>query len=68
MPLIPVSGAMAAGNCVIIKPSEVAPASSKLMEELVPRYLDQVFSINYLNSDDLNNKSSLKIERNVIKW
>jgi len=38
--LIPVSGAIAAGNCVIIKPSEIAPASSKLLEELVPKYLD----------------------------
>uniref|UniRef100_A0A0P6DZQ0 Aldehyde dehydrogenase n=1 Tax=Daphnia magna TaxID=35525 RepID=A0A0P6DZQ0_9CRUS len=38
--LIPVSGAIAAGNCVIIKPSEIAPASSKLLEELIPRYLD----------------------------
>lgn len=42
--LIPVSGAIAAGNCVIIKPSEIAPASSKLLEELVPRYLDSVSS------------------------
>ena len=40
--LIPVSGAIAAGNCVIIKPSEIAPASSKLLEELIPRYLDPV--------------------------
>lgn len=40
--LIPVSGAIAAGNCVIIKPSEIAPASSKLLEELLPRYLDPV--------------------------
>jgi len=38
--LIPVSGAIAAGNCVVIKPSEVAPASSKLMEEILPRYVD----------------------------
>ena len=40
--LIPVSGAIAAGNCVIIKPSEIAPASSKLLEEIVPKYLDPV--------------------------
>lgn len=38
--LCPVAGAIAAGNCVIIKPSELAPASCKLIEELVPRYLD----------------------------
>ncbi len=37
-PLIP---ALAAGNCAVLKPSEVAPATSKLMAELVPRYLDE---------------------------
>src|ERR1700742_317167 len=33
-------GAIAAGNTLVLKPSEVAPASSALMAELVPRYLD----------------------------
>ncbi|KAE8753134.1 Aldehyde dehydrogenase [Frankliniella occidentalis] len=37
----PVIGAIAAGNCVIIKPSEIATASAKLMADLVPKYLDQ---------------------------
>ena len=37
----PAVGALAAGNAVVLKPSEVAPASSALMAELVPRYLDQ---------------------------
>jgi aldehyde dehydrogenase (NAD+) len=36
----PAVGAIAAGNTVVIKPSEVTPASSALMAELVPRYLD----------------------------
>jgi aldehyde dehydrogenase (NAD+) len=36
----PAVGAIAAGNTVILKPSEVCPASSALMAELVPRYLD----------------------------
>ena len=36
----PAVGAIAAGNTVVLKPSEVAPASSALMAELVPRYLD----------------------------
>ncbi|XP_039277308.1 aldehyde dehydrogenase, dimeric NADP-preferring isoform X4 [Nilaparvata lugens] len=39
--LLPMHGAIAAGNCVIIKPSEVAPASAKIMAELIPKYLDQ---------------------------
>lgn len=38
--LIPLQGAIAAGNCAIIKPSEVSSASSKLMAELLPQYLD----------------------------
>ncbi len=36
----PAVGAIAAGNAVILKPSEIAAASSHLMAELVPRYLD----------------------------
>ena len=37
----PAVGAIAAGNTVVLKPSEVAPASSALMAELVPKYLDR---------------------------
>ncbi|MEO8813774.1 MAG: aldehyde dehydrogenase family protein [Mycobacterium sp.] len=36
----PAVAAIAAGNTVVLKPSEVAPASSRLMAELVPAYLD----------------------------
>lgn len=36
----PAIGAIAAGNTLVLKPSELAPASSALMAELVPRYLD----------------------------
>jgi aldehyde dehydrogenase (NAD+) len=36
----PAVGAIAAGNTVLLKPSEIASASSALMSELVPRYLD----------------------------
>ena len=36
----PAVGAIAAGNTMVLKPSEVAPASSRLMAELVPKYLD----------------------------
>ncbi|KUL54248.1 aldehyde dehydrogenase family protein [Streptomyces sp. NRRL S-1521] len=38
--LVPVAGALAAGNAVVLKPSEVAPATSALMARLLPRYLD----------------------------
>lgn len=37
----PMIGALAAGNCVVLKPSEHAPASSAAMAELIPRYLDR---------------------------
>lgn len=40
--LAPVIGAIAAGNCVIMKPSEVAAATSKIISKLVPNYLDNV--------------------------
>ncbi|GFG32390.1 hypothetical protein Cfor_04370 [Coptotermes formosanus] len=39
--LMPLVGAIAAGNCAIIKPSEVASASADLMARLIPKYLDQ---------------------------
>ncbi|KAM0888491.1 hypothetical protein ACQ4PT_028317 [Festuca glaucescens] len=38
--LDPVIGAIAAGNAVVLKPSEVAPATSSLLAELLPRYID----------------------------
>ncbi|XP_049964641.1 aldehyde dehydrogenase, dimeric NADP-preferring-like isoform X2 [Schistocerca serialis cubense] len=39
--LLPMAGAIAAGNCVVLKPSEVAVRSSELIAELLPKYLDQ---------------------------
>lgn len=36
----PVIGAIAAGNVVVLKPSEVAPATSSLLARLIPQYLD----------------------------
>lgn len=36
----PVIGALAAGNTVVVKPSEHAPAVSALLADLIPRYLD----------------------------
>ncbi|CAM8978516.1 unnamed protein product [Rhodiola kirilowii] len=38
--LEPLVGAVAAGNTVVIKPSELSPASSALLAELIPTYLD----------------------------
>jgi aldehyde dehydrogenase (NAD+) len=36
----PLAGALAAGNGAVVKPSEVAPATSALIARLLPRYLD----------------------------
>lgn len=38
--LCPLVGALAAGNCVVIKPSEFAPATADLLAELVEQYFD----------------------------
>lgn len=36
----PMIGALAAGNAVVAKPSELAPATSALLARLIPQYLD----------------------------
>lgn len=38
--ILPLIGALAAGNCVIIKPSEVSPATATVLEQILPKYLD----------------------------
>ncbi|MFW0180727.1 aldehyde dehydrogenase family protein [Rothia sp. P5766] len=38
--LVPLVGALAAGNTVVLKPSEVTPTVSSLIARLVPNYLD----------------------------
>ncbi|WP_222853312.1 aldehyde dehydrogenase family protein [Fodinicola acaciae] len=39
--LTPLVAALSAGNCVIVKPSEHAPAVSALLAETIPAYLDR---------------------------
>ena len=41
--LVPLIGALASGNCVVVKPSELAPKSSQLLEKLWPKYFDSNF-------------------------
>ncbi|XP_071645534.1 aldehyde dehydrogenase, dimeric NADP-preferring isoform X3 [Temnothorax longispinosus] len=38
--ILPMMGAIAAGNCVIVKPSEIATATAKYLYETIPKYLD----------------------------
>jgi aldehyde dehydrogenase (NAD+) len=39
--LSPVVGALAAGNCAVLKPSELTPNTSEALAELVPQYMDR---------------------------
>ncbi|XP_042314713.1 aldehyde dehydrogenase family 3 member B1-like [Sceloporus undulatus] len=38
--LVPLVGAIAAGNCVILKPSEISSCTERLLAEALPCYLD----------------------------
>ena len=38
--LSPMVASLSAGNCVVLKPSELAQATSKLIAELIPKYMD----------------------------
>ena len=37
----PLVAALAAGNCALVKPSELAPATSSVVAELLPRYVEE---------------------------
>ena len=39
--LVPLIGAIAAGNCAVLKPSDVAPNVSALIAKWIPKYLDR---------------------------
>lgn len=39
--LSPMVGAITAGNCVILKPSELAAKTASVLEKLIPKYLDK---------------------------
>jgi len=38
--LAPVLPALAAGNAVVMKPSEISPATARALQDLIPKYLD----------------------------
>ncbi|RUS87729.1 hypothetical protein EGW08_004475 [Elysia chlorotica] len=38
--LLPMIGAIAAGNCCILKPSEMSPKTAEFLHEYIPKYLD----------------------------
>lgn len=39
--LLPLIGAIAAGNCAVLKPSEISKSTEKLISELIPKYLSK---------------------------
>lgn len=41
--MVPLAGAIAAGNAVVVKPSELAPACAQAIEEIFTKYLDPAF-------------------------
>lgn len=38
--LKPLANAIASGNCAIVKPSEMSPHSSRILEKIIKNYLD----------------------------
>lgn len=38
--LAPLAGAIAAGNCAIVKPSEISPNTAEAIEKLLTKYVD----------------------------
>jgi len=41
--LLPLAGAIAAGNCVVLKPSEYSPASSQILEKIVKETFESAY-------------------------
>lgn len=48
--MVPFASAIAAGNVVILKPSEISANCSKLMAEKIPQYLDNVRTFKKIHS------------------
>lgn len=52
--LIPLVGAIAAGNCVVIKPSEVGSYSSQVMADLIHESFDEEYVSSFLGGPGLS--------------
>ncbi|KAI2581846.1 aldehyde dehydrogenase 3 family member A2 [Homo sapiens] len=62
----PLIGAIAAGNAVIIKPSELSENTAKILAKLLPQYLDQPFCSNScddpIKKDEMEDSEMSRIE------
>ena len=52
--LAPLVAAIAAGNCAVIKPSELTEKTSALIAELIPKYLDQEAFVVFEGGKDIS--------------
>jgi aldehyde dehydrogenase (NAD+) len=41
--LLPLTGAIASGNCVVLKPSELTPYTTALIREIIEKYFDEEY-------------------------
>jgi len=53
------AGAIAAGNAVVFKPSEIAHHTATVLSKLIPEYLDKVLNLYVDNMDKLESKIRL---------
>ena len=57
----PLVGAIAAGNAVVLKLSEVAPAVSSLLANLIPMYMDKR-AVKVVQGDAMVNQELLQLK------
>ncbi|XP_041957942.1 aldehyde dehydrogenase family 3 member B1 isoform X1 [Alosa sapidissima] len=61
--LVPLIGAMAAGNCVVISPSEHCAHTAELLHRLLPSYLDnECYHIVLAGTNDISEMVELKFD------
>ncbi|KAJ8379359.1 hypothetical protein SKAU_G00001370 [Synaphobranchus kaupii] len=61
--LVPLVGAIAAGNCVIINPSDISSHTAELLHRLVPSYLDnECYHVLLASASDLPEIVDLKFD------
>lgn len=54
--LVPLIGAISAGNCAIVKPSRYSGNTSRVMEEMAKKYFDQKYICFFQGGSDVNQR------------